>query len=1583
MKTKRFRLLTVLLTAVMLVALSLNVMAAKGNAVTQDGLTAQLFTDKDSYKAGESVKASVQVDNHTGKEVFIFTQINVPEGVTLASESAAFDVTLRDGESWTTPGGITLSAGGVTTAGAAATGDNMQAGFYVILTALAVCGIMALLVYGKNRKTWLSILLCLAMVGGMVVAAVPVQAADMNGDIQLSCAIQVDGKDTELSATVSYVIYDEAEEAAEESTEVVIPSEPSEESSDSSDVTDGSDVTEDSDTTDGSDTTEDSDATDSSDTTEDSDATDSSDTAEDSNTSDASDTTEDSNTDSSDATDGSDTTEDSDTSDSSDTTEDSSTDTDSDTDSDSDATEDSNTSDSDDTTDDSDESNGSDGSEDVANLIADYTIVHSNNEDVVKEIICEVKKGNYPTNPKDAKATVEYLDGEGYTSEDGCVHYDIEYSGDAINVFQVYCDLENVLKEGNVYKVGFWAKLVEKNPTDTNQSIPVNVCKFRHITDNNTNYSNIVGPFNITEGTGEWTLYECELTATSTQELARLLFQIGGGKTSNVELYLDDFFVIDMKSGVDITVNIDGASEGEVVAISENVEGSEFVFYAASNPKAGVLLDSWVDGYGNKVSADSYFVTNLSASEEYSAVFGEYVLNDNEIGVPASESLSLTVEKPVINGSSVTANATVSAPSNWTVMESGVIFYPGYWTENFNVFSEKISKSTVETVNNGAFSAITEMETKYGVLAKAYAIAKNTDGMLVIQYSDSAYTEATTSTKTAYKTVTYLEALQIFGGEEDAGSPEKYGAYVDSIAKSGTDMISFCPTLYKLNAWKSDVDTWWSTLEERELDTTSDLYHFVAQCMNYILEKNGDPVQDVIDACRAADVAVFMDYRMNDNHRNEDINTPTHPPFWYENEEYWTDGMKRYFNYMYPEVQDYYFAMLEEFMTRYDVDGLNLDFDRYRAYFALGEEERGSAVLTEFIGRVKEMVNKISVEENREIQLAVRVPETVETANSLGMDVATWDELGYCDIVYVGAHYSNTQQPDIQGYDDILSESTNLIGIVHYLTKETAISGTKYRRFITSQEAYATAKSWLSQGAEGIFWWNMQYLPDPDAFYPLLKVATDDEALAKAEKNYVLTHHDLQSTYGTEQKTSIYIDEDTSNFAAAYMRVEASGIFNDETVITVTFNGQTLNEVSYDDTEFFDVYENNRSLYADSNAVKFFEIPMGVFAKGENEIIIKNVTGYETCSYIDGIQIAFFNEELENVGDVYDPTGSYSVSPDNMITSSVNASIKGGTTTTHPEWTYPDARVSTTTDGYIYYDINNSGDGWTNSFQLTYDGGALPAGTYKAGFWAKLTEKEPTDTNQTLAVNLLKLRKTDDNNTNYSNLIKNVTITEGTGSWTYYEYTLEVSEPQDTYRMLIQMGGDNKENLDLYMAGFFLVPVCDLTGSYSVSPDNMITSSVNASIKGGTTTTHPEWTYPDARVSTTTDGYIYYDINNSGDGWTNSFQLTYDGGALPAGTYKAGFWAKLTEKEPTDTNQTLAVNLLKLRKTDDNNTNYSNLIKNVTITEGTGSWTYYEYTLEVSEPQDTYRMLIQMGGDNKENLDLYMTGFFLVPVENE
>lgn len=247
MKTRRKKslLLTVILAIVMTLALTFSAYAAQSDAVSKDGLTAQLFTDKDAYAANESVVVTVRVDNQIGKEVSIVTTINVPESAKLANESATYEAALKAGETWTTPeveseeGTIgsdaetedaTTGSDAETDSGAAGgdveTGDNMKAGLWIIMAVISVGTIIALLVVGKNRKTWITMILCLTMVGGLATATISSQAADVSDEIQLSCTISVDGKEETVSATVAYVIHIEesTEEATEPSTEATEPS---------------------------------------------------------------------------------------------------------------------------------------------------------------------------------------------------------------------------------------------------------------------------------------------------------------------------------------------------------------------------------------------------------------------------------------------------------------------------------------------------------------------------------------------------------------------------------------------------------------------------------------------------------------------------------------------------------------------------------------------------------------------------------------------------------------------------------------------------------------------------------------------------------------------------------------------------------------------------------------------------------------------------------------------------------------------------------------------------------------------------------------------------------------------------------------------------------------------------------------------------------------------------------------------------------------------------------------------------------------------------------------------------------------
>jgi len=207
LKKKIDGLLTVFLAVVLFLAMSIHIYAAQSNIVSKDGLTAQMFTDKDSYKINETIDVAVRVDNQTGQEVYILTNVKVPDNVKLAG-NAIQDAILQKGGSWDVSNMQMEEIENVKTGGSVATGDDTS-WVWIAPAIVAACCLVFMTVYGKKRKLWLPVLLCLAMLGGLVIPAIPVQAAGRSGEIELSCFIQVDGKQEEVSTTISYTIMED------------------------------------------------------------------------------------------------------------------------------------------------------------------------------------------------------------------------------------------------------------------------------------------------------------------------------------------------------------------------------------------------------------------------------------------------------------------------------------------------------------------------------------------------------------------------------------------------------------------------------------------------------------------------------------------------------------------------------------------------------------------------------------------------------------------------------------------------------------------------------------------------------------------------------------------------------------------------------------------------------------------------------------------------------------------------------------------------------------------------------------------------------------------------------------------------------------------------------------------------------------------------------------------------------------------------------------------------------------------------------------------------------------------------------
>ncbi|MBE7015615.1 MAG: hypothetical protein E7417_02195 [Ruminococcaceae bacterium] len=121
-------------------------------------------------------------------------------------------------------------------------------------------------------------------------------------------------------------------------------------------------------------------------------------------------------------------------------------------------------------------------------------------------------------------------------------------------------------------------------------------------------------------------------------------------------------------------------------------------------------------------------------------------------------------------------------------------------------------------------------------------------------------------------------------------------------------------------------------------------------------------------------------------------------------------------------VRQVVYDILKDTITRYDIDGLELDFTRWPIYFK--EVTLGYDVYPENLERmnnlvrmIRDLTEKISIERNKPILLAIYVPDSIGFCHDVGLDIKTWLDEGLVDIVSLGCHSGN-----FQSWEDAIGE---------------------------------------------------------------------------------------------------------------------------------------------------------------------------------------------------------------------------------------------------------------------------------------------------------------------------------------------------------------------------------------------------------------------------------------------------------------------------------------------------------------------------------------------------------------------------------
>ena len=496
------------------------------------------------------------------------------------------------------------------------------------------------------------------------------------------------------------------------------------------------------------------------------------------------------------------------------------------------------------------------------------------------------------------------------------------------------------------------------------------------------------------------------------------------------------------------------------------------------------------------------------------------------------------------------------------------------------------------------------------------------------QLNDMYWFAAYRSGRKEYKCI-FNHELLIISHQKD-NSPQHIQSFVEKLKDTDVDAVMCCPTAWRTNLFPSEVDPSWKKYQPGQPLSKFRSYDYI---MRY-LHAGGDPVRETLEACRKWKKAFFISYRMNDGHYMQDVSWPTHNAFWREHPQYWLGNADaagsggrdntRVFNYMHPEVREHYSAILKELCTNYDVDGVELDFQRHARFFHDAEMEPGAKVMTAFVQRTKEMLNQIGRQRGKSLALCVRVPETLAKCQAAGLDVAGWDALGLVDMVNVSSSYYQTIELGIEEFK-ANTKRARVYGEMNYVTAQSGKD--KFaRRYMTAEGYRAAALNLLSRGADGLSFFNFDYVPAKQRLpmTEVLKKITDVEFLRTVSKHYVVTPRFGSLPAKNEKTIRLAIPDDAKKaaFQRAVLRVETAKSCADLT-IGVWLNGKRLESCPHKYPELFPPLAQNEG-YAARDALKFFAIPLDALNSGRNEVRISNLDAKKAACTFSSLEIAIY-----------------------------------------------------------------------------------------------------------------------------------------------------------------------------------------------------------------------------------------------------------------------------------------------------------------------------------------------------------------------
>lgn len=143
-------------------------------------------------------------------------------------------------------------------------------------------------------------------------------------------------------------------------------------------------------------------------------------------------------------------------------------------------------------------------------------------------------------------------------------------------------------------------------------------------------------------------------------------------------------------------------------------------------------------------------------------------------------------------------------------------------------------------------------------------------------------------------------------------------------------------------------------------------------------------------------------------------------PDWVLPVSWWPHGV---WNLAAKGLREHKVAVLCEIATRFDLDGIQIDFARHVPCLPMGRQWEMREHVTEFMRLVRTMLLEVAQQRGRPFLLAARVPETVAGCRADGFDLQAWAEQQLVDVLTLG---SRSMDVDVEGVRAIVGDNVQL-----------------------------------------------------------------------------------------------------------------------------------------------------------------------------------------------------------------------------------------------------------------------------------------------------------------------------------------------------------------------------------------------------------------------------------------------------------------------------------------------------------------------------------------------------------------------------